>query len=54
MIWKGMNAAVLDVSSLHEEFTDQAHYFSPQEELDAWDITPPLKLAAKTAYSGQI
>lgn len=49
MIWKGMNAAVLDLSSLHNELTDQAYYFTPQEELDTWDFTPPLKLAAKTA-----
>lgn len=43
MIWKGQSAAVLDLSSLHK---DQAYYFSPQEELDAWDISSPVKLAA--------
>lgn len=49
MIWRAMSAAVLDLSSLDKELTDQAYYSSPQEELDAWDISPPVKLAAKTA-----
>lgn len=44
-----MSAAVLDLSSLHKELIDQPYYFSPQEELDAWDISPPVKRAAKTA-----